>query len=232
MINITVSSINEIGMAGFDRDSLVLFLPEKSRKRLALITNPESFDRSLLGELLMRYCLVRYAGIPNELVDFSYGEKGKPLLPQYSNVFFNMSHSGNLVACALADAEIGIDIEHFRRVNIRVAERFFSEAEIADLLSLDENARNDYFFTLWTIKESFLKAIGSGLSKSLSSFTVSKSDEGFCLSGDEISHQFSIKTYLLEDHYFLACCCKESLFPSRVEKTGIAEIVESLANLE
>jgi 4'-phosphopantetheinyl transferase len=232
MIHISVSSIAEIQSAGFERESLLLYLPQKSRQRLSLITNPESFDRSLLGELLTRYCIVRYALIPYEQIDFSYGEKGKPLLPQFPNVFFNMSHSAQMVACAMAETEIGIDVEHFRNVNFRVAERFFSAAEIADLLALHETERNNYFFTLWTIKESFLKAIGSGLTKSLNSFTVRKSGENYCLSGDGIADQYSIKTYLLDDHYFLASCCKEPFFPAKAEKTGIMEIVEFLAYLE
>jgi 4'-phosphopantetheinyl transferase len=94
-----------------------------------------------------------------------YSEKGKPEFLQdeimkfvnCSNIHFNISHSANYVACAIADAPVGIDIEGRRKVNSAVAKRYFTAEEIAGLHS-DED-----FFKIWTFKEAFGKCTGEGL---------------------------------------------------------------------
>jgi 4'-phosphopantetheinyl transferase len=140
-----------------------------------------------------------------------------------------MSHSGKIVACAVSDAEIGIDVEEVRKVNYRVAERFFSADELADLMELQEPDKQVYFFKLWTIKESFLKAIGKGLTRSLNTFTVQKMTSGFSLSGDALSESFHVQSWQLPDNYLLACCCQQNAFPLQVEWIQIEELLKTLA---
>ena len=231
-MRIAAISLPEFRASGITITELLKFLPESSHEKLERITNPDNYARSILGELLARYSIGLFAGIRNSDIHFNVAEKGKPHLQGYPDIHFNITHSGEMVACAVANSEIGIDIEHFRKVNFRVAERFFSPSEIKDLLKLDESERQFHFFTLWTIKESFLKAIGSGLTRNLNSFTVVRTSEGFALNGDNLSESFSVKIYLLSGIYHLAVCCKEPLFPDEVQLVSLSEILESLAYSE
>lgn len=99
---------------------------------------------------------------------FETTNSGKPFLPPgFPKLSFNLSHAHGIVACAVTEnSEVGIDVETIDRpADVeRIAERFFAASERAALRALmEEGARRARFFELWTLKEAFLKAIGSGL---------------------------------------------------------------------
>lgn len=86
------------------------------------------------------------------------GAYGKPEAP---SVWFSLSHSGGYALLAVSDSDVGADLERVRPAPERVAARVFTPEEqrwLAD--GADYDAR---FFTLWTLKESLLKACGHGL---------------------------------------------------------------------
>lgn len=102
-------------------------------------------------------------GQPLDL-EMYYGEKGKPYLRDYP-FYFNLSHSGNYVVCALSRQEVGVDIQQYRRTDIdRLADRFFS-AEEKDTLKAchDRREREQLFYQLWTRKEAYGKLTGQGI---------------------------------------------------------------------
>lgn len=127
-------------------------------------------NASLGAELLLRHALERL-GI-HEL-DYSYGEAGKPYLAGREGVFFSLSHSGDYVLCAVADHELGADIECVKNAKMKIAERFFCTDEYAHIAAQEtEEARQALFFRYWTLKESFLKVTGLGLRLPLNQFEV------------------------------------------------------------
>jgi 4'-phosphopantetheinyl transferase len=90
-------------------------------------------------------------------------------------VCFNMSHAGNMAAYAFTiGCELGVDIERIRPVPemADIAARFFAPEEAADLMKLPESDRPLGFFTCWTRKEAYIKAVGDGLSIPLAGFRV------------------------------------------------------------
>lgn len=89
---------------------------------------------------------------------------------------FNLSHSGMLGTCALSvDCEIGVDVEQIRAMPdlFDIARQFFSPAECVDLKTAPPEQREAAFFSCWTRKEAYIKAIGGGISIPLDSFRVS-----------------------------------------------------------
>lgn len=90
---------------------------------------------------------------------FEKGERGKPFLSN-NPCFFSVSHSGGFVAVAVADEEIGIDIETIKQRRQSVEKRVFNESEIK--LIAESTDCDEAFYRLWTLKESYLKAIGTG----------------------------------------------------------------------
>jgi 4'-phosphopantetheinyl transferase len=134
------------------------------------------FDRDrrdyAAAHALLRSALSRYAEIAPESWEFEQEPGGKPRLAPKSNppcLFFNLSHTHGLVACAIsASAEIGIDVERADRYVQDVAERFYSERENERLRGCEsESLRAQHFIELWTLKEAYVKALGFGLSHPL-----------------------------------------------------------------
>lgn len=128
--------------------------------------------RRILGEALAVEALERYRGLSSGSFRIARGEKGKPFIVDRENVFFNISHSGDYVVCAVSDEEIGADIEKRGKARMEVAGRFFHKQEVRELEIVPDSERNGLFYDYWSIKESFLKYIGTGLTRPLNSFIV------------------------------------------------------------
>lgn len=97
-------------------------------------------------------------------LQYTYGERGKPYF-QNLPFFFNLSHSGDYVLCALSEQEIGVDIQRQAALrDIRIADRFFSESEKALIAGcITEEERQSCFYRLWTRKEAYGKLTGEGI---------------------------------------------------------------------
>jgi 4'-phosphopantetheinyl transferase len=126
---------------------------------------------------VLRCLLARYLGTTAAEIEFLYNEQSKPRLAQPDcRLRFNLSHSGALAACAFGlECEIGVDLEQIRPMPdlFDIAGRFFSPDECRDLEAVPPSQREAGFFTCWTRKEAYIKAVGGGLSIPLDSFRVS-----------------------------------------------------------
>ena len=87
--------------------------------------------------LILRYALKKEYGI-DALPEFSFGEKGKPYLNGYNNIYFNLSHSRNSCACIISDKETACDISDKRRISDNTARYFCTAEEIRSCCPLDE----------------------------------------------------------------------------------------------
>jgi 4'-phosphopantetheinyl transferase len=139
------------------------------------------FDRDrrrfILARAAMREILSRYTGLPAVDLRFSYGPKGKPELSglEKCEIQFNLSHSSELALLAVTRGlTVGVDIEWIKAdfASDDIARQFFSAPEVETLRSLPEGRRAEAFFSCWTRKEAYIKALGEGLSVPLDSFTV------------------------------------------------------------
>lgn len=91
--------------------------------------------------------------VPPDIGTVFIGNNGKPMT---NGCYFNISHSHGLVACAVAEVPVGIDVEKIRPVPPRLL-RILSPAE-------RESVRCDAdFFRLWTLKEALIKCRGGVL---------------------------------------------------------------------
>ncbi|MEL7608799.1 MAG: 4'-phosphopantetheinyl transferase superfamily protein [Bacillota bacterium] len=99
-------------------------------------------------------------------------EHGKPYAPALKNFFFNLSHSGEWAVAAFGNRPLGVDIQRLRPVSPELYLRFFTREECSYILSKGGEARTSAFFELWTLKESYLKATGLGLTLALSAFSI------------------------------------------------------------
>lgn len=151
-------------------------------------------------------------GIPEEEISYEYGEHGKPrladkLLEQVGNFEFNLSHSKDYAVLAVSDKSVGIDVEHIRKNRLSVAKRFFCRKEYEDILSLPEEEQDKRFLEYWTMKEAYVKYLGTGMSTPFDSFLIKRLEDGIAVVEKE---NIYFKTWFLEDaDYCISVCNKE-----------------------
>lgn len=127
-------------------------------------------DRFIAGRARLRRILGRYLGQSPGRIAFSYGAFGRP---EVTGISFNLSHSGEQAMLAVTKrAAIGVDIEAVRPIDPEVARTHFAPSEVKALMALPDAEQVGAFYRCWTRKEAYLKAVGTGLSTDLSSFTV------------------------------------------------------------
>ena len=103
---------------------------------------------------------------------FEQTSAGKPFLSPAASASpsFSLSHTRGMVACAVTqEPAVGVDVECVDRDvdTARIAARFFAPTEAAQLERLEDEARRDRFFDLWTLKEALVKALGVGMAAEL-----------------------------------------------------------------
>ena len=78
-----------------------------------------------------------------------------------------------MIAIAVSDKPVGIDIEKIQKQDLRIAERFFTDAECNYINEADsDDDKNKRLLEVWTKKEAYLKFTGEGMSRPISSFSV------------------------------------------------------------
>jgi 4'-phosphopantetheinyl transferase len=152
-------------------------MSEAERERYSRISHEPTRDEFLVARALVRTTLSRYAAVEPSEWRFEPNAFGKPALAAGQaelDLRFNLSHSRGLVACAVTlGRAVGIDVEwNLRNLSMLDSiEHFFSPTEVKETLALPLPARLARFFQCWTLKESYIKAHGLGLSMPLADFS-------------------------------------------------------------
>ena len=164
-----------VRLHGGGRESFEAFLSDDERLRAGRYRRERDRAAFVGTRAALRVLLGARAGIHPAAVSFAYGTNGKPHVAADLPIRFNVSHSGALAAIAIAEAcDVGVDVEELRRMDDapRIAARFFTAGECADLASLPAPERDAAFLRCWVRKEACLKASCDGLTADLDRFRV------------------------------------------------------------
>lgn len=134
----------------------------------------------LLTRALARTVLSEKLSIPAPELRFGANEYGRPHVLGHPRLSFNISHTDGLIVLAVAQmGEIGVDVERLGtgRASSQVAEFSFTAEEAAALRACAPAQRDEAFVSYWTLKESYMKARGTGFATSPSSFAFDLSTE-------------------------------------------------------
>ncbi|MBE6984736.1 MAG: 4'-phosphopantetheinyl transferase superfamily protein [Ruminococcaceae bacterium] len=146
--------------------SAYFYADARRQAHIASLKTPFAQKQSLCGDALVRQMLSDACHISPSALLFSREENGKPFALN-CNLFFNLSHSGDHVLCAVHDAPIGADIEEFRPVHTNLIRKICSAQEIE---WIGQDAKR--FLRVWTAKEAYLKYLGIGLRTALQDINV------------------------------------------------------------
>ncbi len=138
-------------------------LPTDRKIKAEKIKSTLTKEISILAYYVVKYAVQKEKGINN--FEITLSEKGKPLI-EGNHFYFNLSHTKNLIICAVDDKPIGVDIEEIRDYNQKTADRVCSEKEL-ELLSVaaDDEVRAELFCKMWVQKEAYSKMTGNGFSE-------------------------------------------------------------------
>lgn len=145
---------------------------EDKQRRVDRFRFVDDKKRTVAGEMLARKAIAEWCGVTPESIVFGKKEHGKPYAKGLA-VEFNISHSGDMVVCAVDDKPIGIDIEQIRPIDLSVAKRICADEELLYLFG-HAPTEQDFTYTtdteiltrfleLWTAKEAYGKCIGDGI---------------------------------------------------------------------
>lgn len=132
-------------------------LSQERREKTLRYRFEDKRKQSLGAGLLLEHVLQLYGKYSR---DIRFGENGKPEL---DNFFFNLSHAGDYVICAVGDKPVGCDVEEITKEPKHMAEKFFCKSENEHLNQLEGAERVNEFFRIWTMKESYMKMTGEGM---------------------------------------------------------------------
>jgi 4'-phosphopantetheinyl transferase len=160
----------------------------------------------------------------NEEIAFTNDYYGKPSFKKMEGVEFNLSHSGVWVVGVIDDRPVGIDVEQVQPIDLEISENYFSGDEHRDLMSKPD--KYDYFFTLWSLKESYIKILGKGLSHPLNAFSMSFTETGEIIikvEGKRIGDIF-FRQYDIDKQYKMAVCATHDRIPHDVHIVTVEEL--------
>ena len=192
--------------------------PEK-QSRISRCIREHDRQRALWADVLVRTTVCSTLGIKNAALVFAKNEFGKPCLENRPRLHFNVSHSGDVVLCAFDNKPVGVDVEKIKDRGPEIAQRFFSTMEYDWLMRRNETERTECFFDLWTLKESYIKALGKGITKGLRSFTIYPEGRDIYVDDEENENarkDFLFRRYHVKTGFKAAVCAHNSDFPANV----------------
>lgn len=212
MFKLLYADITNLSEDGFE--GLCKSLSEERLKKVKAQKNVKDSYLSAAAGYLLHAGLLDFGVIAPQIYR---NEHGKPYLKD-SQIYFNLSHSGNIAVCALSSQEVGVDVQQVKSVGEGVIKRVCTKEEYA-FVTQDTHEIEQRFCRLWAIKESVIKCLGKGLSLSPSRISVNLSSAcRITIDGAETNLCF--KEYALNG-YCIAVCSAVDNFSTDINKISL-----------
>ncbi len=185
---------------------LLQLLTAEEQKKYARYRKEDAKNNFLCARIILREEF-RKMGIPFNQ-EISFNKYNKPFLADYPDFHFNISHSGNLVMLGFSKYPLGVDIEKIitfsKKKLMHLSKIVFHEAEVQLLSHHNENEAQLLFTKLWTIKESFIKAIGEGFYADTKSFTINNIKSDVPYVNVKTYNDVNLSTGMYNDDFFVS----------------------------
>jgi len=153
-VKIIIADARQVAACG---DEIIGVISRYYAQQYQRIKKKQEADQELTAGFLLK----KYLGVisNDQIIRTEYG---KPML-RSGNAFFNLSHSGEYVVLAVADMEIGVDVETILDVHWPTVNKIFSKKQKVELELTAASGQPIQFTRLWTECEAVLKLVGTGL---------------------------------------------------------------------
>lgn len=200
------------------------YVPRERQIKIKNFLKNEDAFRSLIGDILIRTIVNNKYKIKNNDMRFSVNQYGKPFIENIESFNFNISHSGKWIVCVTDLLPVGIDVELIRNIDFGLAELVFTVDEYIEFMKQTQYKKTLYFYDIWTLKESYIKACGKGLSMDLKSFGMVI--EANCIKLENYigrdKHYF--RQYNIDNNYKLSTCSESNFYCTEIEKYKLSEL--------
>jgi len=184
------------------------FLSSQELKRAERFKHRQGERNFTITRGVLRWLLSQYTGILINRIKLRFSEHGKPFLP---SVHFNIAHSSDYALLAFSRQNpVGVDVELVKdkRDFMRIAKHYFNPAELEEIESFQSaDIARQCFFAIWTRKEAYIKALGTGLFSELGSFGIPLGSTHVTGKGD--GYIWQIHTFTPARNYFGSICIRK-----------------------
>jgi 4'-phosphopantetheinyl transferase len=205
-------------------DHFSRMLSADERARVAGMKFEAGRHQQLVTRAMVRCVLSSYLPeVPPAAWQFECGAHGRPAvsraLPEAARALqFNLAHTDGMVVLAVGRvSKIGVDVERIdARARLAVARRYFSPAEADALEALPAEEQKRRFQRLWTLKEAWLKAVGTGIAGGLSSMTFHFENDTprFERAADPEASRWAFREFEVDGGYRVALACLAAAAPT------------------
>jgi 4'-phosphopantetheinyl transferase len=246
-IHLWLAYLDKVGDEKLDATYRAL-LSDDERRQESRFHFRSDRQRYLITRALVRIVLSKYVPIPPTQWRFKTNAYGRPhvatVLKEVDPPSFSISHAHRIVVVGVAARyALGVDVEHLRsqHISVHIAEDHFAPAEIQALAVLPPDQTTYRFLEYWTLKESYIKACGLGLSIPLDKFLFSfPSDRVVEIEIDRELNDKSARWQLWQfqptPEYLVAICAErdphfaptlvvKTIVPTRTEELLVPEIL-------
>jgi 4'-phosphopantetheinyl transferase len=212
---------------------LASLVSKEKRAKIYRFKRYEHAQRKLISDILARFVIVLRTGLRNDQIRLQHNPYGKPYLDGFPDFHYNLSASEDLVVCAYGNQSVGIDIQWMRPIDLQVAECSFSNSELEYLRGQNDSHQMDAFYELWTLKESYIKAVGKGLYLPLNEFTINMDRKPFIYVTDKANDGglYRFRQIEIDSAYSCAVCLKGEIQRVEFAITGLAGFVAECLRL-
>ena len=211
-------------------DALLGALDTAKRDRVLRLSQREDRARSAVAHVLARKAIARRLRNGSAPAEVAVDRCGKPYLPSAPWLHVSLAHAGEWAVCATGSTPLGVDVESVRAMGEGTALHILSPNEVGELSACASADRQRRVCELWTVKESFVKALGIGWDLPPESLTVQILKDGeVVVEGPEASGHHRFGRYALDADYLVALCARKGTFPGAVEHVDPAVLREFVA---
>lgn len=218
----------------------------EEKERIGRFVFKRDAKRSIIGQLMIRKFLSETTQLPWSRIKTKRDQNNKPIIEGY-NINFNISHDGNLVVLAGEENTlVGIDVMNNvykggKSLNefFRLMHRNFHENEWAYIKKGTETEKINSFYRFWCLKESYVKATGTGLTVDLRKIcfvpknqlakNVVLCDTDLFID-NQLMNEWSFHEYLY-DNYTVTVCIKGSTPPINFKLINFQDLISNAENI-
>ncbi len=183
------------------KENIINIMPKERIIKYNKLQKKEDKLNCLLGYYLLFYSLKKNKIIKNP-PSFRYSKNNKPSFNFTNKIFFNISHTRNLVAVAISKESVGVDVENIKNYKSKTINRIYCNEEY--LKFLKSTNKEKFFFEVWTKKEAFCKQRGISIFNNVSKINTLnlKNVKTFFFENTAISvsynKNFKLKTFIVD----------------------------------